>query len=107
MKPQAIFAVDHNPIGPHVDPAFFGIPRYDEVVGADIAAAVQLVPTGYRETQDIHIRSLQPVFEQGSAGDPLRLYRVDLFDFAAPPLDELQLAQMGLQAHGQGVAIDG
>ena len=46
---QAVFADDAGAVGADVDPAAVGIFDHHHVAGADIAAAVMLVPLGRRE----------------------------------------------------------
>src|SRR3984893_3757497 len=55
--------VDHDPVGAAIDPAVVGIAQYVEAAGADIAAAVRLVPLRRRAFSQVDVVALDHVLE--------------------------------------------
>src|SRR5256885_16292785 len=64
---DSLRVVHHHAVGAAVDPVFLGIAHDDDVVGADVAAAVQLVQEGDRELEHVDFAVAHDVFEHGSA----------------------------------------
>ena len=82
-------AVRLHAIGAIIDPARVGILHDHHAAGADVVAAVVLVPTRRRNFLDIHIFSAAHVFEQRPALDNDRRNALGLLHVSAPIGDEL------------------
>src|SRR5207237_6222975 len=84
VEAELVLVVDHDAIAAEVDPAVVGVPRDVEAAGADVAAAVALVP--FRRGEDRHL-DLRPALHFLEDGTVLHIYRRDRRDAfcCAPP----------------------
>src|SRR3954453_9280154 len=87
VKRDGIFSLQHDSIGPGIDPALFGILRNDEIVRADVASAVELVPAGNGKLFEIDV-SLDTVLENRRIVYIVRFDRFKTADLLSPFLNE-------------------
>ena len=52
---QRALIVHLNPVGPQVDPLVLQVPSDHHARGADVAAAIMLVPERRREVEHVHL----------------------------------------------------
>ena len=79
----------------------FGIFGDDQIVGADIAAAVFFVPARDRKGFEVDI-FVDAVFKNRRVFDELRRHRFEVADLTAPGLNEIGQSEIRVGAHGDG-----
>ncbi len=105
VERKSVFSLQHDAISSRVDPTFVRVAGDHEIVGADIAAAVKLMPARDRKSFEIDI-ALEPVLKDRRVGYILRLDGFEVSNLAAPGLDEVRDADFGIGAHRQSEPLD-
>ena len=101
VKRDGVFALEHDAIGAGVDPMLFGIFGDDQIVGADVAAAVFFMPARNRKGFEVDI-FVDAVFKDRRVFDELGRHRLEVANLAAPRLNEIGQAEFRIGAHGDG-----
>jgi len=83
VEAELVAVVDHHPVAAQVHPAVIGIARDVEAAGADVAAAVVLVPLRRGEDRHVDVRAALHVLEDRAV---LHLDRGDRRDALRHPL---------------------
>ncbi len=106
IEADVLLVVDHDAVGAAVDPALVGIAGDVEAAGADIAAAVLLVPFRRRELGHVDRVALHDIFQDRGGGD---VFRRDLLHLRhvvlAELLGQLELAEVGREAQRHVLAL--
>ena len=88
-----------------VDPAaFFGLAGDDAVGGADVAAAVELMPVRRRKNRHVDVGAGLDVLQNRPIRDHARRNRLDAFEQLFPVGDEFDRSGIGGHADGQARA---
>ena len=82
MQSHVIATMDHDPIRADIDPTLFRIAGNHQIVGADVTAAVELMPTRHGKLEQIDVAALLNIFEQRRAFNFARLDGLDSFYLA-------------------------
>ncbi len=105
VERERVFPLQHDAISARVYPAFFRILSDHQVVGADVASAVELMPARDRKGFEIDIL-LDAVLEDRRVFHVLGFDGLKVSDFLPPGLNELRYADMRIIAHRQSEALD-
>ena len=73
---ERVLVVHLDPIGAEIDPVAVGVAGDDEAFGADVAAAVALVPFRRREGEGVHVLALEHVLQHRPVARPHRRDRL-------------------------------
>ncbi len=87
-----------HPIAAVVEPAGIRITHNHHAAGADIRAAIMLVPDRRRDFLDIDILAFEHVFQERPAIDLARLMRRRMLHVIAPPLNQLHFGCLRRQS---------
>ena len=101
VQRQTVRPVHHDAIGADVYPAFFRIASNDQIVRADVAPAVELVPARHRKFENVDVFAPMNFSKSGAGGHGFRGERRNFLHLAAPSLNELEIAQAAVHAEGQ------
>ena len=82
----------HDTVSADVYPAFFGIASDHQIIRADVAPAVELVPARHRKFENVDFFALLNVLEERAGGNGFSGQRSDLFHLPAPRLNKLDIA---------------
>ena len=107
MQREAIRTVNHDSISTHVHPVFFRVARDYQIVSADIASAVELMPARYRKLEHVDVFALLDVFEERSGSNRFSGDRCNFLHLLAPSLDKIHIAQTRFHAERQRQTVDG
>jgi hypothetical protein len=106
VQANVVAVVDHDAVGPDVNPIAVEIPGHDAAPGTDIAPAILLVPERRRKGEKIHFAVFLDVLENRSGlgddriiADGLRLPR---FRFAAELLHQRVMRAFHAEAQNRG-----
>src|ERR1043165_401042 len=66
MQPETIGAMNHDAISADVHPTFVGIARNHQIVGADVAPAIELVPPRHGKLEHVNVSSPLYILEERS-----------------------------------------
>src|SRR5947208_6046965 len=105
VKAKRVFVLNHYPVSPEVDPTFVGLNRDIDRAGADVAAAVQLVPLRRGKLPHVDVFAFEDVLHHGSIFDDFGL---DVFDFgnvALDVFDKLEPRVVGVHVQRRGNAL--
>src|SRR6266852_4481483 len=95
VEPEARLVVDHHAIRPQVDPVLIGIDGHIEAAGAEVAAAVELVPFRGGEDRAVDLIATENVLEDRAVPHHLGRDRRDALAHALLPLPH-QLVRRGV-----------
>ena len=93
-------------IGAVIHPARIAVLHHHHVAGADVIAAVQLMPFGNRYLEDVDVLAFGDILQQRARFHRLGRNRLRLFHIAAPIMDEIERAGIGRIAERQMDALD-
>ncbi len=88
-------------VGAVVDPSGVGVLHDHHAAGADVAAAVVLVPFRRRYLEDVDVASRSDVLHQRSVVDRDRRNGLGVLHVGAPVAHEVHLARVGRHAEGE------
>jgi len=97
--------VDHDAVRAVIDPAFIGITRDIDAAGADIAAAVLVVPERRRKLEHVDVAILLHVLHKRGFLDELRGHRFDLFIVFLPNPHEIHFGVAGRESESQSQTL--
>jgi hypothetical protein len=107
VKRQGVAVVYHHAVPAQVDPALFGIAADGHIKGANIAAAVPLMPEWNRQRQQIDRLALKNVFHQRPRVDDPRRDHLRVIQTFFPCVDELVARVIKRQVIGQTLSPEG
>jgi len=105
VERDGILSLEHHTISAGVDPAFLGILGNHQVVGADVATAVELMPARHRETFQVDT-FFNAILEDRRVFDVYGVHRLKVSNFLPPRLDEFGNAECRIGAHRQRQSLD-
>src|SRR5262249_54377178 len=94
-------AVALDAVGAVIDPAGVGILHDDHAAGADVVAAVVLVPARGRDLEEIDRAAAGDVLQERTGVDRHRRDRLGVLHVATPELHQLHLRRLGRHAEGE------
>ena len=103
---QAVLLVDHGAVGAHVHPALVRVLGHDHVGGADVAAAVLVVPLGHRQLQHVEVLAGEHVLVERALVHVLRRDQCRVVEAFLPGGDELVAGDVDGQVGGEGGALE-
>ena len=106
VQRQTIRAMHHNSVSADVHPIFFRVARDYQIVGADVAPAVELVPARHGKLEHVDVFALLDVFEERSGSNRFSANRCNFLHLLAPSLDKIHIAQTRFHAERQRQTSD-
>ena len=106
VEARGLGVVDHHPVGAAIDPALVRFADDVEAAGADIAAAVRLMPLRCRKFGHVHVIAFEHVLEDRTLVDVFRLNAPQRsHELGAETFAQLDLGQLGREAERHVLAL--